>query len=161
MFLACPVAAAVTQWAASLWVVCTGDTPPPVTAPVFLAGDRSEWDPGGGVQGLIAWTAFRCAVLYFLWQARSIITAQPASIAARIIDHLQCLIRADHARVCVPVTSYARVAGSWLPKRNPLKREHFQGRWTRGQGFCTLTGDHLGVTLSVTHPIPLPAPIGN
>jgi exonuclease III len=161
VFLECEVARLVTGWAGDLWQAVTGLPPPPRTVPVFLAGDRRAWDPGGGGRAEF-WGALRLAVMHYLWSARcrgqTEGRALPAvAVVAQVVHHLRARIRGDAIRAFCSPTAYAVVGCEWLPPRPPLGEHGFHARWGHGGVLCS--GESLAsleVHLSLVHPVPPP-----
>jgi len=167
VFVECPTAAAVLQWASDLWVAYSGmPAGPPRCAAVWLAGDRAVWDPGDG-QLWVVWQVLRAACIYFIWvqrckarsQAGNARAGSPGATAALVVAYLRQCIAADHSRAFASASAYATVAGSWLPHRAPLCQSIFVERWARDNVLCSISvASPVSFTLhlSTSHPVPVP-----
>ena len=163
VFIDCPVARRVRDWACALFHAVWQRRPPPSAdgTAVWLAGDFREWDPGG--DGAVLWSILRLAVLHYLWTARcqGRQDGQPRSartIIAQLVHYLRGCMVDDAIRAFSPLHEYAITGGEWLPDRPTLDPSGFHTRWAYRGVLCTHTGSTLHIHLTLTHPLPLPPP---
>ena len=168
MFLSCPIAGQVWDWAIQVWARVSGGSCPPIAASVLLADDVSVWRPVAALSTL--WTRFRLSVLHALWsatgRARHGHSAECArSVCARIVAVNRKLMMRHWFRVDLRLTDL-HACPQWLLARNPsISLAQFQGWWCPLGALCrvdVVAGQQpkLRALWTAHHPVPLPpAPI--
>ena len=168
LFLSCPIAQQVWQWAGQVWACVSGGSCPPIVASVLLADDVSVWQPGAALSAL--WCRFRLSVLHALWcsagkarLAQLPVTAR--SVCARIVAVNRKLISQHWFRVDMRLADL-NACPQWLASRSPaITLAQFQEWWCPAGALCrvhVLAGHapKLQVVWDGQHPVPLPlAPV--
>jgi len=110
----CSVATAVVQWLCNVWsVIEPGNRPPPAFA-VIAVGDLDVWRP----RAVELWTRVRLQLLYSLWQAAEVATADrppvAQAVAASVVAGIAAAIRLDWLRATLSAPELAGACGQWM-----------------------------------------------
>ena len=164
LFLSCPIAVQVWEWACQVWACVSGGDRPPIVASVLLADDVSVWRPCAALSTL--WCRFRLSVLYALWcqagKARRAQTPLSArSVCARIVAANRKLMSQHWFRVDMRLAELS-TCPQWLSSRHPaITLAQFQEWWCPLGALCRVhvpagSGPKLQVKWDMHHPVPLP-----
>ena len=164
LFVTCPVAAAVWQWVAGVWVAVAGGPAPPTSVAVLLADDARVWSPPPTLRPL--WTRLRLAALHALWcasgkaraglvhvDARCAAAAVMLSCKRMLLRHYYRIDRSPSAMGSCP---------HWLAGRSTVLTLHQFKDWWGPPGVLCLVREGAGgqrslsVRWSATSPVPLP-----
>ena len=139
LFLSCPIAVQVWEWARQVWACVSRGEHPPIVASVLLADDVSVWRPCAALSTL--WCRFRLSVLYALWcqagEARRAQTPLSArSVCARIVA-ANCKLMSQHwYRVDMRLAELSACL-QWLASRQPaITLAQFQEWWCPLGALC-------------------------